>query len=67
MEKLFYTPQEVAKLMGIRPETVYFMIRNGELPALRVGSRFKILKDDFHEWIRFRVDRETEERKAING
>lgn len=67
MEKLFYTPLEVAKLMGIRPETVYILIRSGEMPAMRVGSRFKILKDDFHKWIRFRVDTESEERKTLYG
>lgn len=63
MEKLFYTPLEVAKLMGIRPETVYILIRSGEMPAMRVGSRFKILKEDFNAWVRSRIDSETQERK----
>lgn len=63
MEQLFYTPSEVSKMMQIRPETVYEMLYSGELPAMKVGTRFKILKEDFNTWIRSRIDTETKERK----
>lgn len=67
MEKIFYTPVQVARLMGVRTETVYLLIRCGEMPAMRIGSRYKVLKEDFDKWIRFRVDKETDKRKVLYG
>ena len=39
MAERFYTPQEVAKLLGVSPTTVMSRIRDGALPAIRVSQR----------------------------
>jgi excisionase family DNA binding protein len=35
----FYTPQEVARLLGVSPTTVMTRIHDGALPAVRVSDR----------------------------
>lgn len=37
--KRFYSPQEVAQLLGVSPTTVMTRIRDGGLPAVRVSER----------------------------
>jgi excisionase family DNA binding protein len=37
--KRFYTPQEVASLLGVSPTTVMSRIHEGALPAVRVSDR----------------------------
>lgn len=66
VEKIFYTPGELAKLMGIRNESVYNMIEQGEIPSIKIGTRFKVPKEKFHQWINETTDAETAERKANN-
>lgn len=40
MEQIFYTPKEVAKLLGgYHRSTIYRMIQSGELPAKKVRGR----------------------------
>lgn len=39
MTKRFYTPQEVARLLGVSPTTVMSRIHDGALPAVRVSER----------------------------
>jgi excisionase family DNA binding protein len=33
------TPREAAEAIGVDRETIYRMIRDGKLPAMRVGTR----------------------------
>lgn len=37
--KPYYTPKEVAAIMGLHPETVRLWVRIGKLRAHKVGSR----------------------------
>jgi excisionase family DNA binding protein len=39
MTKRFYSPQEVARLLGVSSSTVMTRIRDGVLPAVRVSDR----------------------------
>ncbi len=39
MEKLYYTPKEVADALDISDDTVLKLIDRGDLPALRVSPR----------------------------
>ena len=39
MSKRFYSPQEVAVLLGVSPTTVMSRIHDGALPAVRVSDR----------------------------
>jgi excisionase family DNA binding protein len=35
----FYTLDEVATILNVRPAQVYAMVRSGELPAIKLGGR----------------------------
>lgn len=39
------TPQEVAEQIGVKPQTVVLWIKNGKLPAFKIGSRYYIAKE----------------------
>jgi len=46
-----YTPEEVARLLGIHLNSVYAMLRSGSLPAVRAGRRWLISKKRFEVWL----------------
>ncbi|QYC42655.1 Helix-turn-helix domain protein [Nonomuraea coxensis DSM 45129] len=41
-----YTVEQAAALLGLHVKTVRAYIRDGRLPAVRVGKRYRIAKDD---------------------
>lgn len=43
---LYYTPEEVAKILKISKGTVYELIKRGELPSYRVGRKMRISPSD---------------------
>jgi excisionase family DNA binding protein len=44
------SPADVAARCGVHVETVRRAIRSGQLPALKVGSRFRIDPADINRW-----------------
>lgn len=42
--KLTYTVEEAAELLGISRSSTYEAVRNGSVPALRIGGRWLISK-----------------------
>lgn len=51
MEKLVYSIQEAAKLLGISRSYAYELVRNGTIPALELGKKRVIPKEKFIAWI----------------
>lgn len=50
--RIAYSPAEVAEMLGITTETVYRMIRRGEIKARKVGSRnYRILNEDISQYL----------------
>lgn len=49
-------PEEVADMLSLHPETVRLMARNGAIPALKVGNRWRFDEDALREWL---ADRTT--------
>jgi excisionase family DNA binding protein len=39
VERLYYTPREVADILGISDDTVVAMVKSGEMPGFRVSTR----------------------------
>lgn len=37
-DALFYSPEEIAKLLKISKGTVYELLRRGDIPSYRVGG-----------------------------
>ncbi|MHA6781882.1 helix-turn-helix domain-containing protein [Pseudonocardia saturnea] len=51
MEALTYNVDEVAALLGIARGVAYESVRNGEIPATRVGRRWLVPRKRFHAWL----------------
>lgn len=48
----FLTVAEVASMMRVSKMTVYRLVHNGDLPAVRVGRSFRVREEDANEYIR---------------
>ena len=56
MGKLFnddeiYTPIEIAKKLKISKEAIYLYIKNGKLPAFRIGKFWRIKGKDINDFM----------------
>jgi len=51
MEKLVYSVQEVAGLLGISKSYAYELVRNGTIPVLQLGRKRVVPKEKFYRWI----------------
>lgn len=50
-EATFLTIAEVAAMMRVSKMTVYRLVHNGDLPALRVGRSFRVREKDVHTYL----------------
>lgn len=57
MEKMVYSIQEVAELLGISKSYAYELVRKGTIPALELGKKRLIPKEKFTEWVNGRKDK----------
>jgi excisionase family DNA binding protein len=48
------TVLEVAQVLRVSKMTVYRLIRQGDLPAVRIGRGFRIREDDVHRYLESR-------------
>ena len=51
MEEKFLSPQDVADLLQIKKNTVYEMIKRGELRATKLGKQFRISKSEVYDFM----------------
>jgi excisionase family DNA binding protein len=47
----FLTVAEVATLMRVSKMTVYRLVHNGDLPAVRVGKSFRVPEKAVHDYL----------------
>lgn len=50
-DRIVYTVQEVADMLGLALGGTYTLIREGTIPALKMGGRWVVPKARFHKWI----------------
>jgi excisionase family DNA binding protein len=48
----FLTVAEVAAVMRVSKMTVYRLVHNGDLPAVRVGRSFRVPEQAVHDYLR---------------
>ena len=48
----FLTVAEVASVMRVSKMTVYRLVHNGDLPAVRVGRSFRVPEQAVHDYLR---------------
>ncbi|MFU8873421.1 helix-turn-helix domain-containing protein [Micromonospora sp. SL4-19] len=51
VEPVTYTVREVAKLLGLSLGSTYALVRDGTIPATRLGGRWVIPRTRFHAWL----------------
>ena len=51
-EVRFLTVAEVASIMRVSKMTVYRLVHNGELPAVRVGRSYRVPEQAVHDYLR---------------
>ncbi len=51
-EVRFLTVAEVAAVMRVSKMTVYRLVHNGEMPAVRVGRSFRVPEQAVHDYLR---------------
>lgn len=66
-ESLCITPEEVRKLLHISKGRVYEMIRDGEIPYIRNGRRYLIVKSLLMETLRKKASEAKSGRSETNG
>lgn len=45
-ERTIYTTAEVAQILKLSPVTVERKIRRGEIPAIKIGRKYRLIGDD---------------------
>ena len=50
----FYTIEEITYFFGIHRSTVYKWIREGMIPARRIGTVWRIPREEFEDWMDYR-------------
>ena len=50
-EERFLTPEEVADMLRVSPRTVNRWLNQGKLPGVKIGSRWRIEREDFERFI----------------
>lgn len=48
---LFLNAELVAKVLGVSISSAYELMHENGFPALRVGSRFVVPKEEFRQWV----------------
>ena len=51
MEKLTYSAQETAELLGISTSKVYQLVKTAGFPAVVMGKRIRISKKGLERWV----------------
>ncbi|MFI7213135.1 helix-turn-helix domain-containing protein [Micromonospora maritima] len=51
VEPVTYTVREVATLLGLSLGSTYTLVRDGTIPATRLGGRWVIPRARFHAWL----------------
>jgi excisionase family DNA binding protein len=47
----FLTTEEVLRYLKTTPRTIYRLIRDGKLPAVRVGRQWRFRRADLDQWV----------------
>ena len=47
----FLTTEQVLGYLNTTPRTIYRLIRNGELPAIRIGRQWRFRRADLDRWV----------------
>ena len=46
-----YTPEEIAEILKVEPDTIRRYLRDGKLKGFKVGNHWRIKEEDLQEFI----------------
>ena len=49
--KAFFSIEEVADLLGVNYQLIYKLVRDGEIPASRIGRVYRVAKSDLDNYL----------------
>lgn len=52
VQQTVFTLAEAAKYLRVHPQTIYKMVRTGELPAAKIGRAWRIHKDTLDAYLK---------------
>jgi putative molybdopterin biosynthesis protein len=67
MEEQFLSPLEVAEILQIKKNTVYEMIKRGDIKATKMGKQFRIARTDVYEYLGMKPSMESPSNIVICG
>lgn len=67
MEEQFLSPLEVAEMLQVKKNTVYEMIKRGDLKATKMGKQFRIARKDVYAYMGVTPEAEVAENIIICG
>jgi excisionase family DNA binding protein len=56
VDNLFYTVKELAEILKLSTEQIRRKLRNKEIPGVKIGNEWRVLKKDFEKWIKERKE-----------
>ncbi len=51
LEKMALSPEETAQVLGLHVNSVRALIHNGKLPAIKLGRKFLISRQELQKWL----------------
>lgn len=51
IDKQVYTPEEVGRMLGLHPNSIYSMLQRGDLPGFKARHKWLISKKRFEAWL----------------
>jgi len=59
--------EEACQVLKLAKPTLYSYVRRGEVPAFKMGRVWKFDKESLDQWIKKRVEQDTNTRKTKRG
>lgn len=59
MEDQVFTVEEAAKYLKVHEQTVYKMVRSGQLPAVKIGREWRIHKETLDKFLKGELQTEN--------
>jgi excisionase family DNA binding protein len=56
MHKALLTLEEAAGILSLSPRTLSRLLRDGEIPTVRIGRLVRVRTSDLHAWVERQVD-----------
>lgn len=55
-DEIIMTTEDVASFLRVSRQTVYKLLRNKEIPAMKVQHQYRIVKSELVKWVRANYD-----------